>query len=66
MTFAKIFHFSFIYLHDLYLFFQVMDKRLLTRTYLVGERVSLADLVTCLYLLPAFKHVLGKIRNDMS
>jgi len=32
---------------------QVMDKRLLTRTYLVGERVSLADLVTCLHLLPA-------------
>merc|ERR1712098_20139 len=37
---------------------QTLDKQLLTRTYLVGERLSLADLATCLTLLPAFKHVL--------
>jgi len=36
----------------------ILDASLVHRTYLVGERVSLADLATCLTLLPAFKHVL--------
>ena len=37
---------------------RALDTALVTRTYLVGERVSLADLATCLTLLPAFKHLL--------
>jgi len=38
-------------LHDL-------DSYLLTRTYLVGERISLADIAMCCNLLPAYQHVL--------
>jgi len=38
-------------LHDL-------DSYLLSRTYLVGERISLADIAMCCNLLPAFQHVL--------
>lgn len=38
--------------------FAVLDKILLPRTFLVGERVTLADIVMCCSLLPAFKLVL--------
>lgn len=38
-------------LHDL-------DSYLLTRTFLVGERISLADIALCCNLLPAYQHVL--------
>lgn len=35
-----------------------LDRQLVTRTFLVGERISLADVATCLTLLPAYQHVL--------
>lgn len=43
-----------------------LNTLLLSRTYLVGERVSLADLATCITLLPAFVHVLdGNQRSNL-
>jgi len=45
---------------------KALDTVMISRTYLVGERVSLADLVTCLTLLPAFKYVLdGTQRSSL-
>uniref|UniRef100_A0AC35TNJ9 Elongation factor 1-gamma n=1 Tax=Rhabditophanes sp. KR3021 TaxID=114890 RepID=A0AC35TNJ9_9BILA len=35
-----------------------LDKVLLTKTFLAGERISLADISVALTLLPAFEHVL--------
>ncbi|ETN72628.1 glutathione S-transferase protein, partial [Necator americanus] len=37
---------------------QHLDEALLTRTFLVGERLSLADISVALDLLPAYQHVL--------
>jgi elongation factor 1-gamma len=36
----------------------ILNEYLLTRTYLVGERISLADVALVLDLLPAYQHVL--------
>jgi len=36
----------------------ILNEYLLTRTYLVGERISLADVALALDLLPAYQHVL--------
>lgn len=36
----------------------VLNEYLLTRTYLVGERITLADVALALDLLPAYQHVL--------
>ncbi|VDM71077.1 unnamed protein product [Strongylus vulgaris] len=36
---------------------QHLDEALLSRTYLVGERLSLADISVALDLLPAYQHV---------
>jgi len=46
----------------------VLNTQLATRTFLVGERLSLADLSVCICLLPAFTDVLdagmrGKLRH---
>jgi elongation factor 1-gamma len=38
----------------------IMNEYLLTRTFLVGERISLADLSLAFNLLPAFEHVLDE------
>lgn len=38
----------------------ILDKFLLTRTFLVGERLSLADISIALDLLPAFQNVLDE------
>merc|ERR1719427_1987321 len=38
----------------------VLDKQLVTRTFLVGERISLADIGMALNLLPAFTQVLDE------
>lgn len=43
---------------------QHFDKTLLTRTYLVGERLSVADVSVALNLLSAFQHVLDKKVRD--
>ncbi|XP_061717954.1 elongation factor 1-gamma [Cydia pomonella] len=43
---------------DLLAALAVLDKHLLTRTFLVGERVSLADIVVFTTLIHAFQHVL--------
>ncbi|CAD6199976.1 unnamed protein product [Caenorhabditis auriculariae] len=39
----------------------LLDKVLLTKTFLVGERLSLADVCVALDLLPAFQHVLDNV-----
>jgi len=46
----------------------VLNTQLATRTFLVGERISLADLAVCICVLPAFTDVLdvatrGKLRH---
>jgi hypothetical protein len=43
---------------------RVLDTVLLSRTFLVGERLTLADAALCLTLLPAFSLVLGKYLQD--
>ncbi len=42
---------------------RVLDTVLLSRTFLVGERLTLADAALCLTLLPAYSLVLGKYRD---
>ena len=44
--------------------FTVLDKILMPRTYLVGERITLADIVMCCALLPAFKLVLDSTERS--
>jgi elongation factor 1-gamma len=45
---------------------QHFDKLLLARTYLVGERLSIADVSVALNLLAAFQNVFdGKVRNSL-
>jgi len=45
---------------------EVLNTVLLRKTFLVGERLSLADIVACITLLPAFLHVLdGAARNKL-
>jgi len=45
---------------------QHFDKLLLTRTYLVGERLSIADVSVALNLLAAFQNVFdSKVRNSL-
>ncbi|GMT10607.1 hypothetical protein PFISCL1PPCAC_1904, partial [Pristionchus fissidentatus] len=46
------------YKAELYAQLALLDKYLLSRTYLAGERLSLADISVALDLLPAFQHVL--------
>jgi glutathione S-transferase len=41
---------------------RILDTVLLSRTFLVGERLTLADAALCLTLLPAYSLVLGKYR----
>lgn len=43
---------------------QFLNKHLLTRTFLVGERVTLADIAIVSTLLPAFQHVLEPTFRD--
>eukprot|EP00088_Acartia_fossae_P048117 TRINITY_DN5241_c0_g1_i1.p1 TRINITY_DN5241_c0_g1~~TRINITY_DN5241_c0_g1_i1.p1 ORF type:complete len:1381 (+),score=416.02 TRINITY_DN5241_c0_g1_i1:46-4188(+) len=45
---------------------KVLDSILVHKTYLVTERVTLADLVTCATLMPAFQHVIdGGARKNL-
>ncbi|CAB3397574.1 unnamed protein product [Caenorhabditis bovis] len=46
------------YKNELFAQLQVLDKILVSKTFLVGERLSLADISVALDLLPAFQHVL--------
>jgi len=43
---------------------EALDSVLLKKTFLVGERLSLADLVACVTLLPAFSHVLDNTARN--
>jgi len=38
----------------------LLNSHLLTRTYLVGERISLADIVVCCTLLSLYEHIMDK------
>uniref|UniRef100_A0A1I7V4Q8 eEF-1B gamma n=1 Tax=Caenorhabditis tropicalis TaxID=1561998 RepID=A0A1I7V4Q8_9PELO len=46
------------YKHELNALLKTLDQVLVKKTYLVGERLSLADVSVALDLLPAFQHVL--------
>ena len=50
---------------DLLARLRVLDSQLITRTFLVGESITLADAATCLTLLPAFLHVIGTVPNSL-
>ncbi|GMS80118.1 hypothetical protein PENTCL1PPCAC_2293, partial [Pristionchus entomophagus] len=53
------------YKAELYAQLALLDKYLVSRTYLAGERLSLADISVALDLLPAFQHVLdGAFRKE--
>jgi len=42
----------------------VLDEYLLTRTYLVGERITLADVVVSVHILLAYQHVIEKSTRE--
>lgn len=48
------------YKSELFAQLQLLDKILVSKTFLVGERLSLADVSVALDLLPAFQHVLDE------
>lgn len=43
---------------------KLLNDYLLTRTYLVGDSVTLADIAVCVALLPLYKHVLDASARD--
>lgn len=52
---------------ELQVYLDALNKILLTRTYLVGEGVTLADIAVCCVLLPAFQSVLdGAARSKVA